>query len=377
MKVLFIGCYRDGTGWGQAAIDYILSMDRVGLDVVCRPLKLNQNNYEIPERIAELEKKPMKGANICIQNVLPHYLDYNGRFDKNIALYFTETDSFKNAVWPQRINAMDEAWVSCEQMAKASQNSGVTIPIKTIPCASDTSKFDEPRPSFNIPDLDDTFSFYFIGDMVRRKNLVALIKAFHLEFDTSEEVSLMIKTTKYNTSPEEAMEHVKSICNQIKENLKIYPSVDKYKYELIVTDHVTEEEMLSLHTTCSCFVMPSFGEAWCIPAFDAMGFGNTPICSNVGGPSDFLKNGGGFLVPAKEEPVFGMLETFNDIYTGHENWWSVDVRALQKDMRNVFEMWKNDKPSYEEIQKQGRLSAEQYSYENIGLLIKKELENAS
>ena len=164
----------------------------------------------------------------------------------------------------------------------------------------------------------------------------------------------MIKTTKYNTSPEEAMEHVKSICNQIKENLKIYPSVDKYKYELIVTDHVTEEEMLSLHTTCNCFVMPSFGEAWCIPAFDAMGFGNTPICSNVGGPSDFLKSGGGFLVPVKEEPVFGMLETFNDIYTGHENWWGVDVRALQKDMRNVFEMWKNDKQSYEEIQKQGR-----------------------
>ena len=81
MKVLFIGCYRDGTGWGQAAIDYILSMDHVGLDVVCRPLKLNQNNYEIPERVAELEKKPMRGANICIQNVLPHYLDYNGYFD--------------------------------------------------------------------------------------------------------------------------------------------------------------------------------------------------------------------------------------------------------------------------------------------------------
>ncbi len=42
MKVLYIGCYRDHTGWGQAAIDYILAMDSVGIDVVCRPLKLNQ-----------------------------------------------------------------------------------------------------------------------------------------------------------------------------------------------------------------------------------------------------------------------------------------------------------------------------------------------
>ena len=34
--------------------------------------------------------------------------------------------------------------------------------------------------------------------------------------------------------------------------------------------------------------MPSHGEAWCIPAFEAMLFGNTPICSNDGGPKDFI-----------------------------------------------------------------------------------------
>ena len=376
MKVLFIGVYRDGTGWAKAAIDYILAMDAVGIDVACRPLKLNANNYPIPDKISELENKPSKGADICIQNVLPHYLDYNGYFDKNIALYFSETSSFHRSVWPQRINCMDEAWVPCEQMSEASMASGVTVPIKVIPCASDTTKFDPSRPVFEIPQLNDTFSFYFIGDMTRRKNLVALIKAFHLEFDISEPVSLLIKTTKYDSPPEETMEEVKGMCNKIKENLKIYPSLDKYKYEFIVTEHISEEEMYSLHTTCNCFVMPSYGEAWCIPAFEAMGFGNTPICSNVGGPSEYLKNGGGFLLPVRAEPVFGMMDTFNDIYTGHENWWSVDVLAMQQKMRTVFEMWKNDREGHLKIQQQGRLSAEQYSYENVGNMIKKELENA-
>ena len=42
MKVLYVGCYRDGTGWGQAAIDYILSMGAAGINVVPRPIKLNQ-----------------------------------------------------------------------------------------------------------------------------------------------------------------------------------------------------------------------------------------------------------------------------------------------------------------------------------------------
>jgi len=39
MKILYIGNYRDGTGYGQAAEDYILSLDSVGANVVCRPLK--------------------------------------------------------------------------------------------------------------------------------------------------------------------------------------------------------------------------------------------------------------------------------------------------------------------------------------------------
>ena len=41
MKVLYIGHYREGTGWGRAAIDYILSMDAAGIEVVPRAVKLN------------------------------------------------------------------------------------------------------------------------------------------------------------------------------------------------------------------------------------------------------------------------------------------------------------------------------------------------
>ena len=141
MKVLYIGCYRDLTGWGQAATDYILAMDSVGIDVVCKPLKLNQNLGAIPERIIELESKDSAGADICIQHVLPHYMDYNGRFKKNIALYATETSHFKGSSWASRINQLDEAWVINNEMVEASKRSGVSLPIKVIPHASDVSKF--------------------------------------------------------------------------------------------------------------------------------------------------------------------------------------------------------------------------------------------
>ena len=125
MKVLYIGCYRDGTGWGQAATDYILAMDSVGIDVVPRPLKLNGNQFPLPKRILELEEKDSSGCDICIQHTLPHLMEYSTKFEKNIALYSTETSNFIDSGWSRKINMMDEAWVVNNQMVHASKDSGV------------------------------------------------------------------------------------------------------------------------------------------------------------------------------------------------------------------------------------------------------------
>ena len=83
MKVLYVGCYRDGTGWGQAATDYILAMDSAGIDVVPRPIKLNQNKISLPKRLAELERKDSSGCDICIQHTLPHYRLWLGKKNKH------------------------------------------------------------------------------------------------------------------------------------------------------------------------------------------------------------------------------------------------------------------------------------------------------
>ena len=135
--------------------------------------------------------------------------------------------------------------------------------------------------------------------------------------------------------------------------------------------------MCSLHATCDCLVAPSFGEAWCIPAFDAMGFGNTPICTNTGGMTDFLSGGGGMLVDAHPEPVFGMTETFADLYTGRENWDNIDIRELQKRMRNVYELHSSNSPAYLATKKLGLENAYRYSYENVGKIMKEALTNAN
>lgn len=369
MKVLYIGCYRDGTGWGNAALNYILAMDAAGIDVVPRPIKLNQNQVSLPKRIVELEEKDSSGCSICIQHILPHLMEYSDKFDKNIALYATETSNFIDSDWSRKINMMDEAWVINNQMVQSSKKSGVEVPIKVVPHSSDFSKFEKGYNKFEFSSSQENFIFYTIADFSKRKNIEAFIKAFHTEFDPSEPVSILIKSHKYGLSPDETALKIRDMCNKVKIGLKRFKNINDYKEDLIVTSFVSDEDVYRIHNSCDCFVMPSYGEAWCIPAFDAMGFGKTPICTNIGGMSDFIGNAG-FLVEGAMEPVYDMLETFSNLFTGNEDWCSVSVQGLRECMRHVYE----NQDALKNMKRKGLEQAYEYSHENIGSLIKELLD---
>ena len=365
MKVLYVGCYRDGTGWGNAAIDYILSLDAAGVDVVPRAIKLNNKQVELPNRILELENKSSQGCDICIQHTLPHFMEYSNAFKKNIALYATETDNFIDSDWARRINMMDEAWVINNQMAEASSKSGVTIPIKVIPHATNFSKFERTYNKLEFPSSKNNFVFYTVADWNKRKNIETFIRAFHTEFEADEPVSLLIKTSQQGVEPEQLAIKVRDMCNAVKTKVKKYNTIDEYKEDLIVTDFTSENELYRLHNSCDCFVMPSFGEAWCIPAFDAMGFGKTPICTNIGGMSDFIGNAG-FLVEGRMESVYGMMDTLPNLFTPNENWCSIDVQGLMSAMRHVYE----NSEELKNMKQTGLKQAYEYRYEKIGALMK-------
>jgi glycosyltransferase involved in cell wall biosynthesis len=338
-KVLYIGVYRDKTGWGQAATDQILALDAAGVEVVPRPLKLQREIRRPPERIRELERRTAEGCDVVIQHLLPHHMEYDGHFVKNIGMFESETDSFRWSHWPERLNLMDEVWCINHQQKVATYASGVNVPARVVPHATDITRFQKRhKPLERLGNqLEGGFTFYTIGEFVRRKNLPALIKAFHLEFEPHEPVNLLIKTSKHGLSPDETAKHVGAMCDQIKTDLKLYRRLDSYHREIVITQRFSDEDLLRLHATCDCFVSPSFGEAWCIPAFDAMALGNTPIVTACGGFVEYLSSDSGWLVPGREEPVFGEKDTFQDLFTSRENWTSINIRHLRRCMREAYE----------------------------------------
>lgn len=358
MKVLYIGHYKESTGWGKAARDYILALDAAGVEVVPRAIKLDAGMPEIDPRILELEAQSTKGCTHCIQHVLPHHLDYNGNFEKNIALCVYESFGADYSSWPAKINLMDELWVPSSFTADTFVTMGVNTPIRIIPHAFDLSIYDKEYTKLDNPELDGNFIFYTIADMNKRKDLLTLIQAFHIEFTANEPVRLLIKTSRYGLSPQAAAKIVLDECETIKKAMKLQRRPEDYSQEIVVTDSLSDEDIMRLHATGDCFVTTTHGEAWCIPLFDAIGMGKVCIYPNNMFQYAFT---GGFQT--YDTQVFGMTDTFPDIGSARETWVTAEMWDVRRMMRNAY-LGESIRPEYD---------LSKFSHLEVGMVMKESL----
>ena len=126
MKVLYIGHYKEFGGWAQAATDYILALDKVGVDVVCRNVTLTQDKADVDKRILQLESKSSEDCDVCIQHVLPHHIVGTDSFKKNIAFLASESTSIKHLPWLENLKQIDEVWVPNTDSQKSLTKDGIS-----------------------------------------------------------------------------------------------------------------------------------------------------------------------------------------------------------------------------------------------------------
>jgi len=361
VKILYIGNYKDGTGWASACTNNILALDAANVEVVPRCITFETQTQSYPDRIKQLEQNSSLGCDVCIQHTLPHLYSYNSHF-RNIGFLDTEVDSFKDTCWQYHINIMDEMWVPSLHTRGACRKSGVTIPINIAPHSLGISKY-KPSPDGNtIQDLNHTFNFAFIGEFVERKNLAALLKAFHIEFHPLEPVNLFIKTS-LATLPQ-----VQAHCQEVKDGLKIRK---RYKEEIIVCGHLPKKDYISVLNQCHSFVMPSRGEAFCIPALEAMALKIPVIHTDNTGMDDFCV---GPSVQSEQVPCFGAMSTLPNLYTANARWSEINIEELCIAMRNAYMQW-NTEQGLNQKQEAYKM-AQQYDHKIIGQQLKELLNDS-
>lgn len=372
MKVLYVGPFRDPSGWGRGANDWILSLDAAGVEVVPRCIRYRRGPGEPLPRVLELEKRSDKGCDVVIQCCIPDGFDYHGGFARNVGLYFSEVDDFASSCWPRHINTMDEAWVPCNAGRDASTASGVTIPLRVIGCGADMSRFERSYRPHPVRDRHPgSFLFYTIGEGIRRKNFKALVVAFHIEFGPSEPVELVIKTSIPSLPPSRAIAATRLELAKVHAELGLYADDSHYKREIILADYLSVEAISRLHAACDCYVGPGYGEGWGIPAFDALAFGKTPIATACGAHLDYLSDEVGWLVPGHKAPVMGMASCDASLYTGRQEWTEIDIASLRAAMRQAYE----DRELREHKSLAGIERAYDFSHAAVGRRMKGHLES--
>jgi glycosyltransferase involved in cell wall biosynthesis len=336
-NVLFIGPYRQNCSWGMAARAYIRALKAAGYNLTLRPIYMGIPTPVLDPFFIELEQNKFDKYDAVIQNVLPHLLDYNSKFGKNIALCYTETSNWQNT-WPRKLNTMDEIWVPSTADQKNMKDSNVYTPCRIMPIPVDPNKYCQEYQKIDGIE-EDYFNFYFIGEFIERKNIELLVQAFHTEFDRNEKVNLVIKTNRQGMSSQDLANAVNVLCDGIKKTLRIYKNPEDYKQEIVITEYLPDEAINSLHQSCHCFVMPSSGESWSMPVLDAIGFGNIPVVTNGIGSVDMLPEEGKehFIVKSAKEAVIVKSPPLTDLYTGQEYWYRPNIKSLRERMRWAFD----------------------------------------
>ena len=376
MKVLYISHVKESSGWGTSAENQILALDAVGVDVVCRNVTLTRDRDNVHPKILELEQKDSRECDICIQHVLPHHLIGSDMFKRNIAFLEAESTSLSKIAWIEHLKLVNEVWVPNQDLCKSLRDDdGLQLPIHIVhhPCNYD--RYTKKYPEITIPQLENKFVFYYIGDLNDRKNIDSIVTCFHSEFDKSEPVGLLLKVKKFGKSPEETRQIMDAKLSQIKNTLRMYPNIQDYARDLVIAEDVSDENICSIHQYCDCFVCPSHGEAWSIPTFDAMAFGNSPIASDYGGPAEFIPLDP-LRLPAEEcgTLVGGSYSVckcsdaaFPDIFTGREYWFQPCEMEIRETMREKYETYKQDPLAAKRGWKlSGLKQAKKFSYEAIG-----------
>lgn len=381
MKVLIAGVYKDGTGYGHGTIDMAMSCDAAGIDVVCRPITMTGINRSIQNKLEKFEKKDVCNVDAVIQYCLPSCFEYVCRA-KNIGSFAWETSSIQTGGWHRYCNLMDQIWVMCEQQKFFLSKNKIIKPVYSIPNGCDPQKFEQRYGDFPMP-IKDKMVFYTIAENNRRKNLPNLIRSFFYAFTARDNVILFIKSN----GGDDGYNNIANTIKDIKKGLHIHSNEENYPKIVVITQNLPEDVICSIHTTCDVFVTMSKGEAWCIPAHDAMGFGNPVIAPNWGSfpellsdqgtmylNGDTFKNQGiintGWLIDGMLSPCFGMVNTPNGVYDGRELWYEPSILECAKAMKSAYDMWCDDQSNFLKMRENAKKRALNFSYEKVGNIIK-------
>lgn len=310
------------------------------------------------EKIEELEKKDLNNVDVLIQHNLPSEFIHTDKV-LNIGCFAYETSGFPNTNWAQNLQIMDGLVVPTSFMQQSIYNENTFI----VPHAIDTNKFHKDTEHYAFGTNKNTVKFYTISEYNKRKNVQNLVLSYLSTFDSNDNVILILKLLG-------SQQNIKSMIEDIKYGLKRFDNMHRYAKIALITDKVDDSTIDSIHNSCDVFVSSSYGEGFCIPAVEAMGWGKMLLVPHSTAFVD-LYGHGNILVESMPTKCFGSVDSLRECYTSDEVWSSPCILYMSSAMREIYEyrLFEHD------IENRKQFIQDNYSRKTIGNKYKNILEN--
>jgi glycosyltransferase involved in cell wall biosynthesis len=284
------------TGYARAAHDYITALDEAGAEVSIRQEVDSGGELDGYEDLQNYLNRKLKPG-VQIFHLTPKALTEVANHITGglpfppvpkVAITTWETDPFPRS-YAKVLEAFDAIIVPSTFCARAMQP--INLPTFVVPHCYDPTVW---KP-VDLPRSGDLYRFYTIGSWSVRKNQIGLLKAYLATFRKKHRVQLVI------VSPNPDLEMVRVLietCGIPKEEL---PGLN------IISDRLSQEQLVDLHAGGDCFVSATRGEGWGLGAFEAAIMGKPVVMPDFGGQCDFLNDYGGWYA-VDCEPTFPFVE---------------------------------------------------------------------
>mgnify|MGYP003557183731 FL=1 len=213
--------------------------------------------------------------------------------------------------WLDYLNAADEVWVPSKWNQEVFAKEGVKTTVVPLGYDEEAFKFIERKEARKER---RPFTFLHYNAFNIRKGFTEVWKAFTAEFEKTEPVKLILKTT-LNHSP-------------LPITKGEYPNIE------VIYGRLPENELYDIMKRSDCFVFPSRGEGFGMTPLEAMATGLPAIIPNAHGISQYFDEK--YMYEVKiAEMCPALYSRYKDMDVGQM--YVSDVKDLRKKMRWVVE----------------------------------------